>query len=437
MVYLYDAALYLAQALCVYGFLSSLPRRALPTVVRALAIVAFAALLALRGGTDGLGANPYSPARLLVLLLLVFAFCLALFDVGPRAALYFGVVVFLVEVAVERIAAALALANFPARDDRSFVLGDPAAAVFFLVVMVGGFVALLMLLKRRFLKVTRADVGATEIAVMLVSILPVIFIDNVDRWATDDAFGADFILVAHTLCSVVSLTTIVVVAHIVELEAEKSEKRVLEALLAASSAQYERRLAERERIDRAFHDVKHHVRYMANLDDRAERQRYAAEVVEGALVASDVLMCTGNEPMDVVLSDFSQRCRDQGVRLVLFVEARPLGFMRPSDIVTVAGNLLENALEACRGQGDAQIVVRIHGEGGWLVMHFENTAPASPEWDGDLPRSTKSAGVPGTHGLGLKSVAHVVESYGGTLRASHDGGRFVVNALIPIPPAAE
>lgn len=428
---LYDAALYLVEVLCIFGFLHSLPHRALPMWLRAFAIVLLAVLLALRGGADGLVMNPYGPVRLAELLVLLFSFCLALFDVGPTAALYFAVVVFLVEMSVERVAAALTLGSFPDCVGRPPLMEDPLAAALFFLTMTGGFGLILLVLKRYFLKVTRPTVAMPEIAAMLVSVVPVVFVDNADDFAGMEG-NRDFLLAAHLLCSLVSLTTIIIVAHIVELEADKAEKQVLEALLSASKDDYERRRAERERLDRAYHDVKHHMRYMAALDDPGERHAYAAGVLESLGEISPSLLCTGNEALDIVLADYARRCKAVGARLVLFVEARSMGFMRPVDIVVIVGNVLENALEATSGQEGAEIVVRVRGERGWLSMHFENTIESPLSWSGAWPETTK-AGEPGEHGLGLKSVDHVARAYGGQAQAGLRDGRFVVNVLVPIP----
>lgn len=428
---LYDATLYLAEALCIFGFLHSLPHRSLPVWLRVSVVVLLAVLLALRGGADGLVMNPYGPVRLAELFVLLFGFCLALFDVGATAALYFAVVVFLVEISVERVAAALTLSGFPDRVGRPPLMEDPLAAALFFLAMTGGFGLILLVLKRRFLKVTRPAVAMPEIAAMLVSVVPVVFVDNADEFAGMEG-DQDFLLAVHLLCSLVSLTTIVIVAHIVELEVDKAEKRVLEALLSASKGDYERRRAERERLGRAYHDVKRHMRYMAALDDSEERRAYAAGVLESLGEMSPSLLCTGNEALDIVLADYARRCKAAGTRLVLFVEAQSMGFMRPADIVVIVGNVLENALEATSGQEGAEIVVRVRGEGGWLSMHFENTLEAPLSWSGAWPETTKSDEA-GAHGLGLKSVDHVARAYGGQARACSHDGRFVVNVLIPIP----
>ena len=139
-----------------------------------------------------------------------------------------------------------------------------------------------------------------------------------------------------------------------------------------------------------------------------------------------------HEALDIVLADYARRCKAVGARLVLFVEARSMGFMRPVDIVVIVGNVLENALEATSGQEGAEIVVRVRGERGWLSMHFENTIESPLSWSGAWPETTK-AGEPGEHGLGLKSVDHVARAYGGQAQAGLRDGRFVVNVLVPIP----
>lgn len=125
-------------------------------------------------------------------------------------------------------------------------------------------------------------------------------------------------------------------------------------------------------------------------------------------------------------------CRDLDIRLVLFVDAQCMDFMRPGDIVAIAGNALDNAVEAqmrLPEQVAREIMVRIHRDEHWLYLHFENTFAGEIKWRDGLPATNKENAQ--GHGLGLKSIRAAIECYEGTLQIEARDGRFALNILIP------
>lgn len=167
------------------------------------------------------------------------------------------------------------------------------------------------------------------------------------------------------------------------------------------------------------------------MNRKGERIAYANEALETSFGEEQFLQ-TGNEVLDTVLSLSAQRCRDLNIRLVLFVDAQCMDFMRPGDIVAIASNALDNAVEAqmrLPEQVAREIMVRIHGDEHWLYLHFENTFAGEIKWRDGLPATNKENAQ--GHGLGLKSIRAAIERYEGTLQIEARDGRFALNILIP------
>ena len=64
-----------------------------------------------------------------------------------------------------------------------------------------------------------------------------------------------------------------------------------------------------------------------------------------------------------------------------------------------------------------------------VAVSVENFYATEPQFDGDLPRSTK--GDDANHGFGVRSMRSTVERYGGTLHVGTNDGVFYLNALLP------
>lgn len=435
LIYLYDYAHFAAETAAILYFLHGLPWRGGPKAVKAAAIALMPMLLALRSGADGLALDPFSPFRLAELFVMLVAFALVLFRVNLREGVYFCAIIFLVEVAVEKAVTALVMTGIPVVSHADILL-QPGHAALYLVLPGLASLAVFWLLKRFFVTVCPKDITWRELAPMLLSTVPVLYIGMAGDWV--DAPQLGLLLVSYLLCSFTSILVMTGVDNIVTLKEEEKEHQVLEALMGMQRDQYERKQVLAAALRQTHHDLGHHIRYMATLDDPDERHRYAQEVLD-QVQGTEELLCTGNETLDVLLSDRIRRCRQEDVKLVLFVEAARMDRMRPSDIVVVVGNALENAMEAVRSamrQGavapeDRQITVRISGNDNWLVLRFENRLFEPLSWDGAWPATTKPNGD--AHGFGLKSIARVVERYHGDVQILEEDGRFVLSVLVPVP----
>ncbi|MFE5942906.1 ATP-binding protein [Streptomyces sp. NPDC056480] len=100
----------------------------------------------------------------------------------------------------------------------------------------------------------------------------------------------------------------------------------------------------------------------------------------------------------------------------------------PRELVTVVGNLVDNALDAVAGTPGARIDVSFRTEGRTVVLRVADSGPGVPEERRELifteGWSTKALPSHGKRGLGLALVRRLAERRGGTARVTDglDGG---------------
>ncbi|MEV4942347.1 sensor histidine kinase [Streptomyces zaomyceticus] len=100
----------------------------------------------------------------------------------------------------------------------------------------------------------------------------------------------------------------------------------------------------------------------------------------------------------------------------------------PRELVTVVGNLVDNALDAAAGTPSARIDVSLRAEGRTVVLRVADSGPGVPEERRELifaeGWSTKALPSHGKRGLGLPLVRRLAERRGGTARVAGvpDGG---------------
>ena len=115
MIVLYDYLLFALELAGILYFMRGLPLRemgeseAVQRLFRSALLTVMPLLLALRSGLDGLQADPYGPFRLTELFGLLYVFVRLRYCISSRETLYYTFILFLVEIAVEKAAAAFAL----------------------------------------------------------------------------------------------------------------------------------------------------------------------------------------------------------------------------------------------------------------------------------------------------------------------------------------
>lgn len=169
---------------------------------------------------------------------------------------------------------------------------------------------------------------------------------------------------------------------------------------------------------------------------------FATDELAASQVLTDRVVASVQEPaLTALLLGKAAQAGERGIDFEVGDGARwPEGVAPARDVVTIVGNLVDNALDAvATAKGARRVRVDAHVDGGYAVLTVEDTGPGLPP--GEVERafhrgySTKQAEGEGRRGLGLALVAQSVQRLGGELRVEGPpGARFVVR--IPVGGAA-
>ena len=200
--------------------------------------------------------------------------------------------------------------------------------------------------------------------------------------------------------------------------------------LTMQAMQYENLREKITDARRAKHDVRHHITLMREYLNRGELdalRRYLSEYSESLPDDSLVRFCE-NTAANAVLLYFAQQAKDSGINYIVKAEIPGDIFVSDTDISVLFGNLIENALDACRGETseDRKIIVRAGLAGGSLCITVDNTFTGLLKHtsSGELA-STKHRGL----GLGTKSVESIAAHYGGVCRFEAKEGMFYASVM--------
>lgn len=207
------------------------------------------------------------------------------------------------------------------------------------------------------------------------------------------------------------------------------ENLKLESMIASESKLYETYKNSINIINMKAHDLKH---FIADIGAGGEFD--GLDEIKTAVEKYELTANTGNKALDVVLTEKTYLCSRNEISFSAMVKGDELSFMRTSDIVSLFGNALDNAIEyekTVENKNKRYILLKVYRKVNLLSIHVENYCTQSYEIRDGLPATTKSD--KDNHGFGLKSIRYVAEKYGGNVTVKTEGGLFLLDVILPVP----
>ena len=279
---------------------------------------------------------------------------------------------------------------------------------------------------RRMRGLSDLALGRIPLLILLTVVVFVTF--TVQYWLMREGLGDVLVCRLPFVC--VCVMSLCIQYGLFERSRLREEKTVLEQLLRQEDRQYRIKETYTDIINIKCHDLKHQLSLIRKLGVGDNRENIRE--IEDAILIYDRFAKTGNKALDVILSEKSLLCENYGIRFTYMADGALLGGMSPSDIASLFGNALDNAIEYLRAADEDKRVMglTVSGKNELVTVHIENYCEQSPQMENGLPVTTK--GDRDLHGYGLKSIKLIVEKYGGNLVVSAVNNRFSLDILLRI-----
>lgn len=179
------------------------------------------------------------------------------------------------------------------------------------------------------------------------------------------------------------------------------------------------------------HDFKNHLIILqgyASSDRKDELLDYIQRLTDDFSTASDLIK-TPSRTLSALLNAKKTECDRAGVMFHYEGDFRTLT-LSDYQLITILGNLLDNALTAAAKCDDGFIDLKLLTQASYLEIDCVNNHKEQIKMYRDIYITTKTI-RPELHGLGLRSVRSVVEEMNGELEIDHTNDRFHVNILVP------
>ncbi len=184
------------------------------------------------------------------------------------------------------------------------------------------------------------------------------------------------------------------------------------------------------------HEHANRLHTIATLIENGQSERALAFAVDDRQHSQKLTDAIVHSIDDAYLSSLlvakTAQAHERGVKLDITAQGViPADAVAASDIVTIVGNLLDNALDVSAGTQEATVWVEVTAAHDELIISVADSGPGiEPEFLDQLLRfgvSTKKGSQP--RGLGLALVQQAVLRLGGTMNVDNDAGAIFTVAL--------
>lgn len=178
------------------------------------------------------------------------------------------------------------------------------------------------------------------------------------------------------------------------------------------------------------HDFHHHLQTLKGQLEAGETDRALAyiEELDDSLMNVDTLLKTGNVSLDAILSAKIAQAKTENIAVTIKANVPDVLTISDVELSIIIGNLLDNAIEACRTVTEERFIrIFISMKGNMLYFSMLNSAGTKKTKIGSLFTTHKD----GVHGFGLRRAEAILEDHGGWVKYNSEDGAFTSEFLVP------
>lgn len=208
------------------------------------------------------------------------------------------------------------------------------------------------------------------------------------------------------------------------------EARHTAAQFQMQEAQYKKLLDNMEKTARSRHDWRHHLLTINGFAEKGsleELKVYIQNLFPQYLEDCDVKLCE-NHVVNIILQHYNAIAKKLEIETDIKADVPNDIPVMDIDLCVIFGNLIENAVEACKNQTDGRKYIKIYCRriGAQITVQIKNTYGNNVTLKNGGYLSTKHEGF----GIGISSVRTAVEKYGGIMKIHPDTDYFIVDILL-------
>ena len=137
-----------------------------------------------------------------------------------------------------------------------------------------------------------------------------------------------------------------------------------------------------------------------------------------------------NNALNVIIGRYVTECEIKGINFSFDVHISSLNYIDDYDLVTVLGNLLDNALEAAEKSKEKIITLSTDHRNTYDVLILTNSCDEPPLANNKHLLTTKKN--KNSHGIGIKSAKKALKKYNGDIEWDYDDKNNIFTLTVAI-----
>ncbi len=199
---------------------------------------------------------------------------------------------------------------------------------------------------------------------------------------------------------------------------------MMHIMMEQQKSQYKLRRESVDLVNEKYHDLKsliHGTHHPISGEQMSE--------LDTAIQTYDIVVQTGNDILDVVLSEKHALCQRDHIPFTCLISGQDVDFLEELDLYSLLSNGLNNAIEATRTCPPEQryVVLKACRQGEILFLHIENSHNHDIKMEKNRPVSPHRSS---NHGFGIRSMEKIVAKYGGSLSIQNQDYIFSLDIVV-------
>ncbi len=209
----------------------------------------------------------------------------------------------------------------------------------------------------------------------------------------------------------------------------RREKEIIESLLAREESRHQLLGKTIDSINMKCHDLRYHIdtyrrrsSWMNTLRFLTRwSRRFSAMSTRSTRAMRRWIRCCLKK---------SLYCSANHILLTTMLDVSLLAPIEKSDIYSIFGNALDNAIQAVMTEApeNRSVNIRVSDVVGMTQIVFENFCSKPPEMHEGLPKTEKDTQY---HGFGLRSIRYIIAKYDGHMSIDTKDQMFTLSLLLP------
>lgn len=278
--------------------------------------------------------------------------------------------------------------------------------------------------------------SSTIISITLVPILTITVMVIITKASI--YLGKDGKTIFYLLLAFIGMIVINIIFYILLVKLEKEfsieiENRLLKQKISLQYEYVKKAQILYEEIRTIRHDMKNHMVYLKEniLNKNYEESLLYMEQLINKIDNTQKLIYTDNFAFDAIVNSKFNEAHNKGIKISYNITCSLCNTIENNDLVSLLGNVLDNAIEACEKLSvKKEIELNVKKEGVYLFIEVKNSIEESILKHNPKFESMKTDKI--NHGLGVKSIKAIANKYDGLVKYEEENKDLYCNVMIKI-----